>query len=146
MQRVDKIDTAATTPHRNSGRERKGAIWGGKDAGADVQRVDKIDTAATTPHRGKEGEDSNDPTQVHSRPPPTAAAAVVVPRLPGVRDRGVGQTRRGRCRRWLQTDSHRGTEVRGTRGKGGSADTGDMRRGGAAARRTGRGIAPLAGP
>ena len=128
MQRVDKIDTAATTPHRNSGRERKGAIWGGKDAGADVQRVDKIDTAATTPHRGKEGEDSNDPTQVHSRPPPTAAAAVVVPRLPGVRDRGVGQTRRGRCRRRLQTDSHRCAGVRGTRGKSESADTGDTRR------------------
>ena len=36
--------------------------------------------------------------------------------------------------------------MRGTRGNGGSADTGDMRRGGAAARRTGRGIAPVAGP
>ena len=127
-QRVRQLATRRGERGRDQDDRPTPGEWGGKDAGADVQRVDKIDTAATTPHRGKEGEDSNDPTQVHSRPPPTAAAAVVVPRLPGVRNRGVGQTRRGRCCRWLQTDSHRGTGVRGTRGKSGSADTGDTRR------------------
>ena len=114
-QRVRQLATRPGEGRRDQDDRPTPGEWGGKDAGADVQRVDKIDTAATTPHRGKEGEDSNDPTQVHSRPPPTAAAAVVVPRLPGVREREVGQTRRGRCRCRLQTDSHRGAGVRGTR-------------------------------
>jgi len=48
---------------------------------------------ATTPHRGRERgrKDNNDPTPMDSRPPPMAAAAVVVPRLPGVRNCVCGQ-------------------------------------------------------
>ena len=61
----------ATTPQRESGRERKGAIWGGKGAGADTQRVDKIDTACHHPPQregGRGGEDSNDPTHTDAQP------------------------------------------------------------------------------
>ena len=116
---------------------------GGERAGADTRRVDTIDAAAChhPPQRERERERGQQRPDPHGQPPPPAAAAAVVvpPRLPGVRNCGVGQTRRGRCRRRLQTDSHTGAGVRGTRGKGGSADTGDMRRGGAAARRMGRG-------
>ena len=53
-------------------------------------------------------------------------------------ERHKGQ-RRQRGHRWHEA-------VGGTRGKGGSAGAGGMRRVSAAARRMGRGIAPVAGP
>ena len=103
---------------------------------------------ATIPHRGRERETGQ------QRPGPWTATApggggCCRSTAPARRQElCVWAVRRGRCRRRLQTDSHTGAGGRGTRGKGGSADIGDMRRAaaGAAARCTGRGIAPVAGP
>ena len=154
VQRVDKINTARHHPPKREREREEGSHMGGKGRGRRhaARRHNRRGGMPSPPTEGRreEGEDSNDPTHMHSRPPPMAAAVVVVPRLPGVRNCEIGQTRRGRCRRRLQTDSHRGAGVRGTRGKDGSADTGGTwrhgtaarRRGGAAARRMGRGIAP----
>ena len=121
---------------------------GGERAGADTRRVDTIDATAChhPPQRERERE------RGQQRPGPWTATApggggCCRSTAPARRQElCVWAVRRGCCRRWLQTDSHTGAGVRGTRGKGGSADTGDMKRGGAAARRTGRGIAPVAGP
>ena len=119
---------------------------GGERAGADTRRVDTIDATAChhPPQRERERERGQQRPDPHGQPTAPDGGGCCRSTAPARRQElCVWAVRRGCCRRRLQTDSHTGAGVRGTRGKGGSADTGDMRRGGAA---HGKGHSPCGRP